>query len=567
MQKTWQKTLDVTSCVVCEESTERFRARDEHATARDHPSFHRLTGLVNDGMVRASASTKGPTVTARKLAGLFATVLLLTLGAVGPVSQAARAAFLPTLWMFPGSSCTTTLQQCIDDVAAPGDTVEIDTDTPIDAQIDVSKSLTLQAAPGYSPTITNGIVGSLSAGSQSLTLSDLNVQAAVWVRTIGPGGDTVNLDHLRVYGSPNDPVPAIAISAGASANVSITANSVFGSYGQYALVGLYPQQPAGEAVSFSVVGNHLSGHGTGASEGGAGIEFASSNDASTEADIFNNSIWDVARCYCGAEAGVTLYPNGSGTSRVNLVGNTVDRSATEGLAFDDNLSPGGHISLDAYDNIFSDAAQYGVRILAADPASSTLSFGHNDYSANPLGNLWDGISPGSGNLKKQPGFVDEPAGQLALTAGSPMIDAGQVCTPGGVGQPDAAGMARLMGPSVDLGAYERGASAPTGQVFLGGSGGDALAGTSGADILCGYAGADSLDGSGGADFLDGGGGIDRLVGGPGPDRLLGGLGADACLNAKDSVGGNDHVDGGKGVDAYRADPGDYLISVEHVGCI
>jgi hypothetical protein len=49
---------------------------------------------------------------------------------------------------FPSAGCAGTLQQCIDTVDA-GDTVEIATDTLINEDLTIQKSLTLKSASGF----------------------------------------------------------------------------------------------------------------------------------------------------------------------------------------------------------------------------------------------------------------------------------------------------------------------------------------------------------------------------------------------------------------------------------
>src|SRR5262249_8689093 len=152
-------------------------------------------------------------------------------------------------------------------------------------------------------------------------------------------------------------------------------------------------------------------------------------------------------------------------------------------------------------------------------------------------------SLGTGNLHANPQFVGETTGTLALKAGSPLIDAGAVCTPGGLADLDAAGHGRLFGLAVDMGAFEHGAGGPSGEAFVGTGASDAFDGTAGADIMCGFGGDDVLIGKGGADWLDGGAGRDSIIGGTGPDRLFGGMGGELCMAAHDGVRGNDLVDG------------------------
>jgi hypothetical protein len=55
-----------------------------------------------------------------------------------------------------------------------------------------------------------------------------------------------------------------------------------------------------------------------------------------------------------------------------------------------------------------------------------------------------------------PHFVDAAGGDYRLSATSPAIDAGRADPPGGLGEEDLGGAARLHPPAVDLGAYEAG---------------------------------------------------------------------------------------------------------------
>ena len=202
---------------------------------------------------------------------------------------------------------------------------------------------------------------------------------------------------------------------------------------------------------------------------------------------------------------------------------------------------------------------------------STLAFrgGYNDLYANGS-NDYAGQPRGPGNTAMAPGFVNRMLGQLSLAGDSPLIDRGQVCSPGGIAMPDASGTTRLEGNGVDIGAYERGNRPVTGAVRLGGGGANHLQGTNGDDILCGFAGNDDLLGLAGDDYLDAGNGADHGSGGPGNDRLVGGIGPDHLaggrdgdvLCANDGVAANDTVDGEDGFDRARTDSGDIRKSIE-----
>jgi hypothetical protein len=96
--------------------------------------------------------------------------------------------------------------------------------------------------------------------------------------------------------------------------------------------------------------------------------------------------------------------------------------------------------------------------------------GFNNYFANTLGNQRDGLSLGTNNLAVSPSFVAGKSGNLRLKSTSPLINKGQTCSPGGVANPDADNNDRLFGPNVDIGAFERDASATSGLVLLGTNG-------------------------------------------------------------------------------------------------
>jgi Ca2+-binding RTX toxin-like protein len=304
----------------------------------------------------------------------------------------------------------------------------------------------------------------------------------------------------------------------------------------------------------------------GFSNGGGGIEVFADGAGSVRADILNNSVWDVGRCHCGIAASIAVDATGSGNVDANIVGNTVERTQGDGVFVLNQLESSGRLAADVFNNVVSHAMGAGIDLGSTNASTLTFRAGYNDFYKNAVGNLLQGSSIGPGNLAKDPQYLDRTAGNFRLKATSPVIDKGVVCSPGGVADPDAVGKHRLAGASVDLGAYERGAAAPTGVVRVGGdsAGGDSLIGTAGADILCGNGGTDFLNGKAGNDYLDGGKGNDTLVGGAGSDRLFGGNGDDR-LCTRDGVKGNDHLDGGKGFDRYQVDANDVRVSVEAKG--
>ncbi len=483
-------------------------------------------------------------------------VLAGALLAIVAVVVPARAGGADT-WTFPGTCPGTTLQDCVNGATA-GDTIEIATNDPIQEIVIIDRSLTVRAAAGFHPTVLAMGAGDGSTGTLGVFLEGLKIPGGVLVRLTAGSGHVVGLHHLTMNLSPQA-AQGIELDLGVPSTVEVTDSTIRGSLRQTDLVYATTGNPSG-LVRFRAVGNRLFGEDD--PQGGGGFLLETSRTGSVRADFFNNSVWNVQAC-CGAEAGLAVNPRGPSHVDVNAVGNTIDHSGFIGLNIRNDLLPTGHVSVDAFDNVLSNNGGSAIELESKHKPTLTFREGRSDFFANGGPNILEGHSLGTGNLAQNPRFVHPGTGGLALRSTSPLIDAGEVCSPGGVGSPDAAGRFRLAGPSVDMGAFERGAGPPTGAVLLGGPGNDMLDGTTGADILCGAGGPDVLRGEGGGDFLDGGPGPDDVFGDTGPDRLFGGPGDDPCLDSHDGVGGNDHIDGGPGNDGFLADAGDVRVRTEH----
>jgi Ca2+-binding RTX toxin-like protein len=464
-------------------------------------------------------------------------------------------------WQFPDfCGGALTLQHCIDDFAQPGDVVLIDTNAPVSGGATITKPLSLASAPGFDATVSGAVVITVNSGKFDIDLRRISVEGGINVQLTGGTGHTLTIDHVDVTNASSPSAPALRVYATVPATVNVTSSHFHATTGMSTQVYLESANPTG-TVRYQLVGNRMTGHGDASSFGG--VQLILDGSATTQADIMNNAIWDVGGCGCVGGAAVYIRVNNPATDDINVVGNTLDRAVT-GVYVQTLTTSGGHYGLDLFDNIISHSGFEGVAIGSfAHTSELTFRAGYNDYFALGQPNSFGAYSAGSGNLAVVPGYAAPATGDLTLKASSPVIDKGSVCSPGGVAAIDAAGRARLRGSSVDMGAFEHGASMPTGAAFVGASGADTFVGTAGADIMCGYGGTDHLDGRGGNDYIDGGAAADHLVGGPGVDRLLGGSGDDA-LCARDGVHGNDRIDGGAGTDGYRVDVGDVSSHVEHV---
>ncbi len=486
---------------------------------------------------------------------------VLAIAAVGPASIV-DAALGPVTATYPSAGCpsdgTHDLQTCIDTVA-DGSTIQLAQDV-IDEFAFVTKSLTLEPAAGFHPVMQHVTIEDSGPASAAVHVTVRNIQLTDYISASFQygSGHSVTIHGVQV-GRNSASARGISLIAGVSASFLVEDSFVRSVATGVDGIQLYSYNGVG-TVLFRVVGNQITLHG--ASQGGSGIMVDVNNGGTARADLLDNSIWDVAQVGAGGGAsGIQVYPDTGVQAEVNIVGNTVDTSGTNGILVRGVAAP-GHLSLDLFNNVLSHAHNDGVNI--DQPASGTLTFraGFNDFFANRAPNEFAGFAPGPGNLTVNPRFADRANGDLRLTAASPLIDAGEVCSPGGVANLDAAGHGRLAGTSVDIGAYERGATTPNGVALVGDGGANVLKGTSGNDILCGLGGNDTLLGKGGNDYLDGGPGDDTIVGGSGSDRMFGDAGSDTFC-ARDGTHGNDRIYGGSGSDRADADSGDIKVSVEH----
>jgi len=508
--------------------------------------------------------------------------LVLVIAASGGAPQTAHAS-APTTWLWPGCAvqqgrptANDQLQDCVNGAAA-GDSVEITTNAVTTQFVLIQKSLTLFGAPFFHPTVTGIAVGTPTTAPITVAIRHLTIPAGLQARfVLGTGHLTVDDTSISMGSTSSD---AVDLEAAVPSSFTVTRSHIQISGSETDGIFLSAHQPGPGLVTLAAIGDQISGHGD--TQSSSGIELSLTGTGTTRADLMNDSIFDIASCNCGASAGILVDPQDTTVADINVVGMSIERSRSESVFVVNELKAGGRMTLDLFNNIFSHASDGALGIDSSQGVASrvTLSAGNNDYYGNGFPNQLEGRSPGAGNLSVLPHYVNGLKGDLRLTSTSPLIDKGIVCSPGGVANPDAAGMSRLAGMSVDLGAYEYGAGPITGVIRLGTSGNDVLTGSSGNDILCGYggndriagmAGNDFIDGGDGNDLIDGGAGNDILIGGPGNDKLIGESGSDYLyggpgndtLCARDGVRGNDHLDGGPGDDGYQADPGDFRTGVE-----
>jgi Ca2+-binding RTX toxin-like protein len=475
---------------------------------------------------------------------------------------AAIAHAAPVTVEFPSSACPNvdeeSLQRCINGVD-PGSTVILTTEI-IDEAALIDKSLTLRASdPTLRPRLFGVGITSPASGAANITVEDVRLSLVLRINLSTGSGHKITIRRVDI-GEDFVLPSGMEVQANVGATIAIE-NSIIRSDQEDGkdVLSLFTQNPTGP-VRFRVVGNRITAHGD--TDSAAGIHMQAEGGGTIFADIYNNVIWDVATCNCGAAAGIAIVPDPTTKANVNIVGNTIVNSRTNAIQ-QRNLLTTGRLALDVFNNIFTHNRRSALSLDKGTPGTLIFRSGYNDFFANSAPNALDGLSLGPGNLGLDPRYVNRAARDFRLAANSPLINRGSTCSLGGAADPDAAGRHRLNGPAVDIGAFENGGPAITGVVRVGTDGPDTLSGTPGADILCGNAGNDVLRGGRGADYVDGGAGNDWVIGGIGVDRVYGGVGNDSVCT-KDNAGG-DLADGGPGTDKADTDPGDVRASVEAGG--
>ncbi len=444
---------------------------------------------------------------ARRRAVMAGLALSLAGLAVGTVPAAAA-----TTVRYPSAACPDTgpkgLQECIDAQAA-GSTVVL-VDEVIDEYAVITKSLTLRGESRRFRPILRGIVLADVAATSPLrvTISDVRVRREL--RGIGlddVGGHRVIIRRVEL-GRDETHADGMNFSSRVPMTLVVEDSWVHPTTSQTSGIAFHTNSPSGTS-HVRIAGNRVSQAGS--AIGGSGISVSMAGSSRATVDVYGNSVFAVARSRAGGASGILIHLDDVARADVDVVGNSVARSATSAFMLWNSVDAGGRIRLNLFDNTFSHSDQ-GITITHRTLGTGTVRSGHNNTYRNARGHYYEGRGEGPGDLHRDPRFVDLDAGDLRLRAGSPLIDRGLVCQPGGLGIRDAAGRHRVAGGSVDIGAFEHGSRVRGGVVVMGSSGRDALRGSRGADIVCGLGGADVLcvrDGIRGNDFVDGGSGRDR----------------------------------------------------------
>ena len=400
------------------------------------------------------------------------------------------AAAVQRTW--PGSApCNGSLQACID-AAVNGDYINIATADPIDENLNLfERSLNLQAAPGFEPSLapgrwisatTSSVIGNVTVRISGISLRD----AYVSVRYNGTGTGTYDLRDLDLEQSPGGGFTYIEVEAAAgNVDATIYDNRIRGVPSSIN-AGLLRLNNRGASFDAKVYYNRVASANAGYTDG-AGVFVDEINGSSGTVKLHGNvvrgafsraGIWVSeglfssspsafsARLYSNAVIGTGTvdFNNGKGIGLVvesgsidaQVINNTVSNTSN-GIVASQWSGGGAGASISGVVNGNLIVALTGLSF--NQPLASSLA---NDYNLINAGSN-NGVTLGSHTITAAAGLVSPAIPRL--TAGSPAIDAGDATTLGlgiiinALPTTDADGLRRLKGPSPlkpDIGAYEYG---------------------------------------------------------------------------------------------------------------
>jgi hypothetical protein len=384
---------------------------------------------------------------------LFHAALFLVVYAAG----VARGATLT----YPGvGACGTTLQACVD-AAAAGDTLEIATNTPIDTDVTIAKSLTLTARSGFTPVIGTSAThrtvtatdAGLGGGAVQIRLADLTLNnAEVAVLLDDDSGHAVTVERLDLaHSSGGTTGQGISVDLRApSSSVVLRQNKVV-TPGD--AIRLASELPSGSGTLLAIA-NRITTFNPSASRTGILVDLA--GGGTVTAYVYSNVVYGVSRASGGA--GIDVFSSDSVTAGVNIINNTFDdvQGNTNSIQV---RSPTGSAQavVNIFNNIVTRSSQASIAILNPGTQELEVNHGFNDFFGSAAPDQYGGYGPaGPMTVSVDPLYVNAAAADYRLQVGSPVLDAGASNPTGGIPEIDASGGTRVFGASIDIGAYELG---------------------------------------------------------------------------------------------------------------
>lgn len=410
---------------------------------------------------------------ARHGRGLPASVLL---------ALAAQAHAGGAVLTWPGAApCHATLQACIS-AAAAGDIVEVATDGPINEAIEIfGKSLTLRAASGFQPvivpapftdaidvfggdatvtivvegmTLRDGSLTAYQGGSGAFDVSirgnrieaqDLDANreairvAPFGASPTGPVHFDISDNDIALGFLSGDDISAIDVEDLAGPTSGMIARNVVGTGGSMSTLGAITIHNAVDTLAIDVLANRIEAEGY-----NGGIAITQDGASGSLASRVINNLVTGTDYVMGVQPGAVSVLVTAGSVQLLVANNTLAGNDTGFFA---DAQPGASLGGVFANNIVVGNSRKGIVI----DAQVAAGFG-NEHNL-VFGNASDDFVAGPGTLLLDPLFVG--AGDYHLQPSTPARDAGNdLHVPADITN-DLDGAQRIIGPAVDIGAYER----------------------------------------------------------------------------------------------------------------
>ena len=183
-----------------------------------------------------------------------------------------------------------------------GDTVLIAQNGLTAEQVNITnKSLTLTAQTGFTPMLNAAVIQNSGGGGLpvvNVTVSNIDFVHSVLISLSTGAGHTVTLDHISAVSSGADPGVYGTIYVTSTVNVL---HSNFPMGGFYPGIELTSPVAIGQALTYNVIGNTVSGHGQTTAQ--TGIYLNATDAGSLTVNAYNNAVWDVGHAQSTSTSG------------------------------------------------------------------------------------------------------------------------------------------------------------------------------------------------------------------------------------------------------------------------
>ncbi len=260
----------------------------------------------------------------------------------------------------------------------------------------------------------------------------------------GSGSRMEIRDNVIHYEGSDETTAAIDIRIEVDGSLLVEGNQVTSTG-----YGVYIRQLPDTAASVDIRRNTITTSAPALSSNGVRVGIGGGGDSTTS--IISNVLNQVGGCSCPAQA--IAVNSGVGNATINISHNTVFGGGNSSTGIDIGLSAmTPNAVLNVFNNTVSDSGR-GYRMTDFGAGSLDFNAGSNNGFNNTIvDNVFGSPSWTPGNA--DPRFADADGGNFQLLPDSGLIDAGLTSASQGSLGLDAAGLTRLSGATVDIGALE-----------------------------------------------------------------------------------------------------------------